>query len=148
TVVELALDVIDRRAMRKEKLRILDIGTGSGALLLAFLSELENGVGTGTDISTAALEIARTNAAGVSLDSRCQFIACDIAAGLGGRFDLIVSNPPYVARGDIAGLAPEVRDHEPPIALDGGHDGLDFYRAIAAQAGERLAPDGCLIVEL
>lgn len=148
TVVELALDVIDKRAMRKEKLRILDIGTGSGALLLALINELENAVGIGTDISTAALEIARANAAHVNLDSRCQFVACDIAAGIGGRFDLIVSNPPYVARGDIAGLSPEVRDYEPSIALDGGHDGLNLYRAIAAQAGERLAPDGSLIVEL
>lgn len=148
TVVELALDVIDGSAMRKEKLRILDIGTGSGALLLALLSELENAVGIGTDISAAALEIARANAAHVNLDSRCQFVACDITAGIGDRFDLIVSNPPYIARGEIAGLAPEVRDHEPPIALDGGHDGLNLYRAIAAQASERLAPEGSLIVEL
>lgn len=148
TVVELALDVIGAGAMRKEKLRILDIGTGSGALLLALLSEFENAVGIGTDISTAALKVARANAEHANLADRCNFVACDMTAGFDGRFDLIVSNPPYVARGDIAGLAPEVRDHEPAIALDGGNDGLDFYRAIAAQARGLLAREGWLIVEL
>ena len=148
TVIEAALDVIVRDALRMEKLRILDIGTGSGALLLALLSELPNAVGTGTDISAAALSIARMNAARHDLGDRCTFVACDIAAGLQGRFDLIVSNPPYVARGDIASLAPEVRDYDPAIALDGGMDGLDGYRAIAGEARKLLAPGGRLIVEL
>ena len=148
TVVEAALDYIVRGRLRMERLRILDIGTGSGALLLALLSELPNVVGIGTDISAAALDVARANAERNGLAGRCTFVACDIAAGLQGPFDLIVSNPPYVARGDIASLAPEVRDYDPAIALDGGADGLDGYRAIAADARRLLAPGGRLIVEL
>ncbi len=129
TLVEAALDAL--QPLKLEKLRILDIGTGSGALLLALLREFPNAFGTGTDISAAALDVARANAARNDLASRCTFIACDIADGVPGPFDLIVSNPPYVARGDIATLAPEVRDYDPILALDGGTDGLDGYRAIA-----------------
>jgi release factor glutamine methyltransferase len=148
TVVEAALDFVVRGGLRMERLRILDIGTGSGALLLALLSELPNALGTGTDISTAALAVARANAERHGLSSRCTFVECDIANGLRGPFDLIVSNPPYVAHGDIATLAPEVRDYDPAIALDGGSDGLDGYRVIAADARRLLAPGGWLIVEL
>jgi len=148
TVIEAALDAVARDARQMERLRILDIGTGSGALLLALLSELPNAVGIGSDISAAALEIAQVNAERSDLADRATFVACDIAAGLQGPFDLIVSNPPYVARGAIASLAPEVRDYDPALALDGGADGLDGYRAIAADARRLLAPDGRLIVEL
>ena len=148
TVVEAALDAVARGAPPMTQLRILDIGTGSGALLLALLSELANAVGTATDISAAALDVARANAERSGLAGRCTFIACDIAAGVPGPFDLIVSNPPYVVHGEIASLAPEVRDYDPALALDGGADGLDGYRAIAAQARGLLAPGGKLIVEL
>jgi release factor glutamine methyltransferase len=148
TVVEAALDFAVRGGMRMERLRILDIGTGSGALLLALLGELPNAVGTGTDISAAALEVARANAARNDLAGRTSFVTCDIAAGVAGPFDIIVSNPPYVAHGDIVSLAPEVRDYDPKLALDGGADGLDGYRAIAANARALLAPSGNLIVEL
>jgi release factor glutamine methyltransferase len=148
TVVEAALDGSVRDARRAKKLRVLDIGTGSGALLLALLSELPNAFGIGTDISAAALEVARSNAERNRLSARCAFIACNIAEGLQDRFDIIVSNPPYVARGDIASLMPEVRDYDPALALDGGSDGLDGYRAIATQARRLLAPAGRLIVEL
>ena len=148
TVVEAALDFAVRGNLRMETLRILDIGTGSGALLLALLSEMPNALGTGTDISTPALGVARVNAERHSLASRCTFITCDIAAGLPGPFDLIVSNPPYVAHDDIATLAPEVRDYDPVLALDGGSDGLHGYRAIARDARRLLAPGGRLIVEL
>jgi release factor glutamine methyltransferase len=148
TVIEAALDALVRDARQMERLRILDIGTGSGALLLALLSELPSATGTGTDISTAALEVARGNAGRSDLGTRCAFVACDIAAGVRGPFDLIVSNPPYVAHGEIASLAPEVRDYDPALALDGGTDGLNGYRAIAAQARGLLAPGGMVIVEL
>lgn len=148
TVVEAALDAVARGARQMAQLRILDIGTGSGALLLALLSELPNAVGTATDISAAALDVARANAERSGVAGRCTFIACDIAAGVPGPFDLIVSNPPYVVHGEIASLPPEVRDYDPALALDGGADGLDGYRAIAAQARGLLAPGGKVIVEL
>jgi release factor glutamine methyltransferase len=151
TVVESALDGLGADA-RLTRLRILDIGTGSGALLLAMLKELPNARGVGSDISAAALEVARDNAArlglGVGLGARCTFVASDIGNALGGVFDLILSNPPYIARAAIPALPPEVRDFDPNLALDGGADGLDGYRAIAADAGRLLAPGGRLIVEL
>lgn len=146
TVIEAALDAL--LPLKLEKLRILDVGTGSGALLLALLSELPNASGVGTDISAAALDVARANAQRNALAARCSFAMCDIAAGVQGPFDLIVSNPPYVARDDIAKLALEVRDYDPPLALDGGADGLDGYRAIARQVRPLLAQGGRLIVEL
>jgi release factor glutamine methyltransferase len=148
TVVEAALDFIVRGGRRMEKLRILDIGTGSGALLLALLHELPNATGTGTDVSPAALKIARENAAYWGFESRCSFVVCDIASDIDGPFDLVVSNPPYVAHSDIASLVPEVRDYDPIVALDGGDDGLTAYRAIAADAKRLLAPGGRLFVEL
>ena len=146
TVVEAALDLV--KPKKNEPLRILDIGTGSGALLLALLSELPNAFGIGTDLSVAASMLARDNAVRLGFSARCAFVACDIAAALRGPFDLVVSNPPYVASGDIASLEPEVRDYDPVIALNGGADGLDGYRAIIADAGRLLAPAGHLVVEL
>ena len=101
-------------------LRIADLGTGSGALLLALLSELPNAFGIGTDISPAALGCARDNAAALGLATATSFVACDYGAALQGPIDILVSNPPYVARGEIAGLQPEVRDFDPLRALDGG----------------------------
>ena len=103
---------------------------------------------TGTDISAAALATARFNAARNGLSARCQFVACDIAAGVNDHYDLIVANPPYIKSGDIGDLAPEVRNYDPRIALDGGSDGLHAYRAIAGEARRLLAPGGRLIVEL
>ena len=148
TVVEAALDFVVRGGLRMEKLRILDIGTGSGALLMALLRELPNATGTGTDVSPSALDVARANAAQCGLESRCSFVACDIASGVQGPFDLVVSNPPYIAHDEIASLAPEVRDYDPNVALDGGEDGLAAYRAIAAGALQLLAAGGRLFVEL
>ncbi len=148
TVVESALDFVERGGLRMEKLRIIDIGTGSGALMLALLQELQNAIGTGTDVSKAALEVARANAAHCGLERRCSFVACDIASGVQGPFDLVVSNPPYIAHDEIPSLAPEVRDYDPTVALDGGDDGLATYRAIAAEATRLLAPGGRLFVEL
>ena len=148
TVVETALAAIDAGGGRTRSLRMADLGTGSGALLLALLSELPNAIGVGTDVSLLALETARENARCHGLANRAHFVACDFGAALSGPFDLIVSNPPYIASGEIAGLAPEVREHDPLLALDGGVDGLDGYRATAADARRILAPDGALVVEL
>jgi release factor glutamine methyltransferase len=146
TVVELALEAL-RAQPRDRTLRIVDIGTGSGAILLALLHELPNAIGAGTDISLSALRTARGNAAGLNLAPRAMFVACDYAAALSGPFDLIVSNPPYIRSSDIAGLATEVRDHDPLRALDGGADGLNAYRALIPQAERLLTGGGTLIVE-
>ena len=143
TVVELALEV----CRRQERRRIADIGTGSGAILLALLSELPDATGVGTDISLEALRMARDNAARLGLTQRAAFVACNYTAALSGPFDLIASNPPYIRSADIAGLDREVREYDPPRALDGGPDGLAAYRAIAPDAARLLAPGGTLIVE-
>jgi len=148
TVVEGALDFVVRGGLRMERLRILDIGTGSGALLLALLRELPNATGIGTDISTGALKVARENAARCGLEGRCTFLVCDIASVVEGPFDLLVSNPPYIAHDEITSLAPEVKNYDPTVALDGGDDGLAAYRAIAADAKRLLAPGARMFVEL
>ncbi|MGB6535890.1 MAG: peptide chain release factor N(5)-glutamine methyltransferase, partial [Xanthobacteraceae bacterium] len=133
TLVETALDAVDAGGARSRPLRIADLGTGCGAILLALLSELPNAFGVGTDTEMAALQVARDNALQLGLPC-VRFVACDMAAALRPPFDIIVSNPPYIASADIAALAPEVRDFEPRRALDGGPDGLDFHRAIVAAA--------------
>jgi release factor glutamine methyltransferase len=148
TVVELAWQVLCTSPHPHGPLRIVDIGTGSGAILLALLSELPNASGIGTDISLAAVETARANAARLGFAQRTAFVVCDYVAALSGKFDLIVSNPPYIRSAEIAGLAVEVRDHDPMAALDGGADGLDAYRVIAPEAARLLAPGGILVVEL
>jgi release factor glutamine methyltransferase len=148
TVVELALEIGRAESRRAGPVRIADIGTGSGAILLALLSEYPDAYGVGTDISVAALRTASANAAGLGLKSRAAFVACDYAAALSGGFDLMVSNPPYIRSADIAGLATEVRDHDPLRALDGGADGLDAYRMLVPQAARLLAPGGALVVEV
>jgi release factor glutamine methyltransferase len=147
TVVEAALVLIGEGGKRRP-LRIADLGTGSGALLLALLSELPAASGVGTDISPGALRCASDNAAALGLADRAAFVACDYGTALKGPFDLIVCNPPYVAEHELAGLAPEVRHFDPRRALDGGPDGLAGYRAVAADAGRLLAPDGAIVVEL
>src|SRR5215831_11760018 len=112
TVVEIALAALDRNGGRARALCIADLGTGSGALLLALLSELPNAFGIGTDVSESALAVARDNAERLQLAGRAAFVACDLADALAGTFDLVVANPPYVASGDLAQLAPEVREHD------------------------------------
>jgi release factor glutamine methyltransferase len=148
TVVEAALEMLRAQSMCDSPLRIADLGTGSGAILLALLSELPNAFGIGTDISEAALRTARDNARQLGLAGRTGFVACDYAAALCGGFDLMVSNPPYIRSADIAALDAEVRDHDPQRALDGGADGLDAYRLIAPEAARRLAPGGALVMEV
>jgi release factor glutamine methyltransferase len=148
SVVEAALAAIDAGGPRSRPLRIVDIGTGSGALLLALLSELPSAFGVGTDRDLSALGVARHNAKSVGLRGRSVFIACDHGQALSGGWDLVVANPPYVASGEITTLAPEVRNHDPRLALDGGVDGLGSYRAIAADADRLLAPGGNLCCEI
>ena len=145
TVVETALAAITDKS---RPLRIADFGTGTGALLLALLSELPNATGIGTDICTPALITARNNALHCGVASRAHFVASDYGAALHGPFDLVVSNPPYIASGEIATLDADVRDYDPRIALDGGPSGLDGYRSLVADARRILTPDGILVVEL
>jgi release factor glutamine methyltransferase len=147
TVVELALEVLRATGALDRPLRVADLGTGSGAILLALLSELPHARGIGTDISAEALQTAEANAARTGLADRSSFIACDYASGLSGSFDLIVSNPPYIRSADIADLATAVRNHDPTAALDGGPDGLDAYRALIPQAARLLAGGAALVVE-
>jgi release factor glutamine methyltransferase len=148
TVVEAALAAVDARHGRSALLRLADIGVGSGALLLALLSELPNTFGVGTDRDPRALAVARENAARLDLAARARFVACDYGAALAGGFDLVVANPPYIATQDIAALPPEVRSFDPRLALDGGADGLNAYRALAADAKRLLAPRGAIVVEI
>ena len=148
TVIEAALGFLGAAGRRAEPLRIADLGTGSGALLVALLSECPKAVGVGTDISTGALATARQNAEMAGVGDRAVFAAMNYGDALCAGFDLVVSNPPYIASGEIAGLDREVRDHDPVRALDGGADGLDAYRAIAADASRLLLPHGRLFVEI
>jgi release factor glutamine methyltransferase len=148
SVVEAALAAIDVNGARSRPLRLVDIGTGSGALLLALLSELPNAFGVGTDRDLSALAVAHRNATSVGLRGRSAFVACDHGQALLGECDLVVANPPYVTSGEIATLAPEVRNYDPRLALDGGVDGLGSYRAIAVDADRLLAPGGYLCCEI
>ena len=128
--------------------RVLDLGTGSGCILLSLLAEWPQARGVGVDISAAALEVAASNAISLGVADRAELVTGDWCAGLSGQFGLIVSNPPYVAAGELAGLAPEVRLHEPLEALSPGGDGLDATRRIAAGVGPLLAPGGRLLLEI
>jgi release factor glutamine methyltransferase len=147
TIVEAALAAIGE-SRKHEALRIADLGTGTGAILLALLHEWPNATGLGTDIDQSAIDTAYANARALGLASRAQFRLADFAQDLGETFDLVVSNPPYIPTRDIAALEREVRDHDPFRALDGGADGLDAYRAIARRAPHLLRADGVLIVEI
>ena len=144
-VVGAVLDAIGGR--RATPLRLLDLGTGSGAILCALLHELPGAFGVGLDRSAAACRLARGNAATLGLAGRAAFACGSWADALGGRFDAIVANPPYIPRGDLAGLEPEVREHDPAAALDGGADGLDAFRAIVPQLAGLLAPAGVAAFE-
>jgi release factor glutamine methyltransferase len=146
TIVEAALAAFAAR--RGEALRIVDFGVGSGALLAALLSEFPAARGVGVDLSPGAAAQARANLESLGLVARVEIRVADWAHGLGGEFDLIVANPPYIPSGDIAGLAREVRDHDPRLALDGGADGIDAYRALAPEIARLLAPAGRFFVEV
>lgn len=149
-------DVLDPRpetetlieaALKTSAITILDLGTGSGAILLTLLAEWPDATGTGTDISPAALAVAQANARTLGLANRATFTKANWFTTLTNRYDLIVSNPPYIAAGDMAHLSPDVLNWEPHIALTPGGDGLDGYRAIAQGSVAHLTPNGRLMVE-
>ncbi|ARO14745.1 release factor glutamine methyltransferase [Ketogulonicigenium robustum] len=149
-------DVLDPRPETEELVaaaleapftRVLDIGTGSGCILLTLLSEQPSATGVGVDLSPAALAVAQDNAVQLGLQARAQFILSDWGAAVVGPFDLIVSNPPYIALDEMPTLAPDVTAWEPDMALTDGGDGLAAYRAILADAPRLLAPQGRIIVE-
>ncbi|HWE98553.1 MAG TPA: peptide chain release factor N(5)-glutamine methyltransferase, partial [Caulobacteraceae bacterium] len=145
TVVERAL----RHLPEDRAVSVLDLGVGSGAILLSILAERPAAKGLGVDVSEEALAVARENAANLGLAGRTVLLRGDWTTGLGdASFDLVVSNPPYIPSGDIAGLEPEVRDHEPRLALDGGPDGLDAYRLLAPEIMRVLKPGGRFAVEI
>ncbi|MFC0409489.1 peptide chain release factor N(5)-glutamine methyltransferase [Roseomonas elaeocarpi] len=145
TLVEAALELpLDREA----PLRILDLGTGTGALLLALLSELPRAFGIGVDLVEGAARLAGRNAARNGLAERAAFVTGSWDDALSGQFDLIVSNPPYIETDAIDGLMPEVSRHEPRTALDGGADGLVAYRLLAERLRDRLAPGGHAVLEI
>jgi release factor glutamine methyltransferase len=147
-LVDLCLPFLRRKAAAGERCRILDLGTGTGAIALALLSQIPEATAVGTDISAAALETALANADINSMKDRFDGRVSDWFAAVEGQFTLIVSNPPYIPTRDIGMLAPEVRDHDPATALDGGPDGLDAYREIATAAKSHLQEDGRVAVEI
>ena len=135
-------------AKGKGPLRILDLGTGSGAIVVTLLAELPGATAVASDLSAAALQVAKGNADALGVANRARFVQANWFDGVDGQFDLIVSNPPYIPLGDIAGLAADVRDFDPPKALDGGPDGLEAHRRISSGAGAYLAPKGHVILEI
>lgn len=128
--------------------RVLDLGTGSGCIVLSLLAERPTATGVGCDISPAALDVARANAADHGLCPWVSFVQSDWFSAIEGRFDLVVSNPPYIALDEMADLAVEVRAHDPFCALSDGGDGLGAYRSIAAGIGRVLRPNGMILVEI
>lgn len=148
-LVERALAVVDAEGGRDRALRVLDLGTGSGALAVTLANELPQADVTAVDVSLAALAVARRNADALGVAPRVRFVESDWTAALAAdeRFDLVVSNPPYVPSGELPTLSAEVR-RDPALALDGGVDGLVAYRRIAADAARLLAPGGTLLCEV
>jgi release factor glutamine methyltransferase len=145
TLIEAALAAFPERARVK---RILDLGTGTGCLLLAALSEFGQAFGVGVDLAFEAALLAARNSRNLGLSERAGFFAGDWAAALAGKFDLVLSNPPYIAEAELSGLMPEVARFEPLRALAGGADGLAAYRAIIGVLPELLSDSGVAVLEL
>lgn len=146
---EAVLDVCLKAFPEGQSFEMADLGVGSGAILLAVLAERPAAKGLGTEVSEEALAVARENAANLDLNARAVFLRTDWTAGLSDdAFDLVVSNPPYIPSKDIETLDPEVRNHDPRLALDGGEDGLDAYRLLAPEIRRILKPDGVFAVEI
>jgi len=148
TLVDLVLPFVRERVAATGTCRILDIGTGTGAIALALLSEVPEAVAIGLDISGEACIVAETNARANGLDSRFAALRSDWFEAVADRYDLIVSNPPYIRHADIETLETDVRDHDPRTALDGGGDGLDAYRVLAADSAPYLDENGAIAVEI
>ncbi len=146
---EVIVDHALRAFAEGEAFTVLDLGVGSGAILLAILSERPAARGLGVEVSEEAIAVARENAANLGLAGRLALLRGDWTGGLApDAFDLVVSNPPYVRSGELEGLEPEVRDHEPRLALDGGQDGLRDYRVLAGEVLRVLKPGGLFLVEI
>ena len=148
TMIEAALGIARQQGWIGKPLRVLDIGAGTGCLLLTLLAELPSATGIGTDLSQAALDVARRNSARLGLDARAAWLCTDLVEGVAGPFDLVVSNPPYIPSGDIAGLEPGVRQFDPRLALDGGADGLAVYRALVPKLRRITTCGGWALVEV
>jgi release factor glutamine methyltransferase len=147
-IVEGLVPFAQRFVEQKGSCHLIDLGTGTGAICLALLSAVPQATGVGSDLSAGAVAMARANAERNGLSERFAGVESDWFSTIAGKFDIIVSNPPYIRTSVVASLAPEVRDHDPALALDGGADGLDAYRTIAAHAARHLAEDGIVGVEI
>lgn len=148
TLVAAVLDRLRRERRIDAPLRLLDLGTGTGCILVALLAELPAARGIGVDRAAGAAATAQDNARRNGVGERAGFVVGDWAQALAGPFDVLVSNPPYIETGDLGALAPEVRNHDPALALDGGADGLDAYRVLAATLPRLLAPGGLAAFEV
>jgi release factor glutamine methyltransferase len=146
TLIDATLKLVALEGWQSRALRILDVGTGSGSLLLTLLAELPGAFGVGTDVSVAALETARGNGLRLGLARSAGWLAGDLLDAVRGPFDILISNPPYIPTLQIAQVEPEVREHDPALALDGGVDGLSFFRRLSAQVA-KIVPDGWIVVE-
>lgn len=142
------LDHTLRLAARDREIRCLDLGTGSGVIAVCLARYLPRAAVTAADVSAAAIDLARANATLNDVADRIEFVESDWFGSVSGRFDLVVSNPPYVASGTVEGLAVEVRDHEPRVALDGGEDGTQAISTILADVGDHLLPGGRVLLEI
>jgi release factor glutamine methyltransferase len=147
TLIEAALQIVHERGWRGRPIRILDIGTGTGCLLITLLAELPNATGVGVDLSSAALMVAQRNGQALGVADRADFVEGDGFETVTDTFDLVVSNPPYIPSADIAALDPEVRIYDPRLALDGGGDGLNVYRALRRKLID-VVPNGAIVVEV
>lgn len=147
TLVDLVLQWVDETGGRRRPMSIIDVGTGSGCILITLLAELPQATGLATDLSSDALSVARANAAHIGVAGRMRFAEARSLDGIDGPFDVLVSNPPYIPSAEIAALDPAVRDHDPCLALDGGPDGLSVYRDLAVRAGA-VVPSGLIAFEV
>jgi release factor glutamine methyltransferase len=147
TLITAALELAGREGWLARPLRILDVGTGSGCLLLTLLAELPGALGIGTDTSVAALDVARANARRLGVAHPAHWLAADALEAVRGRFDILICNPPYIPTATIAGLDAEVRCYDPPSALDGGEDGLRFFHRLLSRM-EEVVVDGWVVLEV